>query len=187
MDFDINKVEIQGRVVRTLDLKKTTKEGKSWGYLHISTSYGWKDENTGEKKEKTTWHSVKVWGTKAEAAAKYLKKGQQVRIEGHMVSDEAEVNGKKIYYYYPQARTVKYGYEARGIKKEGTIPAEGTMAPAAATGGVDIASIMKQLSALNTMVQGLTGKAPAAPPEPARESVVGTFPDEGIPQASAGM
>jgi single stranded DNA-binding protein len=186
MNFDQNLILLVGRVVRPLEVKKTTKEGKSWGYLHVATTYGWKDKNTGEKKEKVTWHSLKVWGKKAEDAKQYLKKGQQVRIEGHMVSDEAEVDGKKVYYYYPQIDIIKYGYEARGETDKGKLKvAESTSTPA--DGTVDIASIMKQLAALNTMVQGLTGKAPAAPPEPAREAIVPAIPDEGAYQASAGM
>lgn len=183
MNFDQNLVLIVGRVVRPLDLKKTTKEGKSWGYLHVATTYSWKDKDTKEKKEKTTWHSVKVWGIDAENAAKYLKKGQQVRIEGRMVSDESETDGKKTYYYYPQAETVYYGYEARGEKKEGELKANGPIS--AAPAGTDIGSIMKQLAALNEMVQKLT--KPSAPPEPAREAVVPAIPDEGAYQASAGM
>jgi single stranded DNA-binding protein len=186
MNFDQNFIAITGRVVRPLDLKKTTKEGKSWGYLHIATTHSWKDKDTKEKKEKTTWHSVKVWGVCAENAAKYLKKGQQVRIEGRMVSDEAEVDGKKVYYYYPQAENVFYGYEARGDKKEDAKPS----APPKATNNtnVDIAAVMKQLEALNQMVNALKGAAvPAAPPEPEREAVVPSIPDEGTYQASAGM
>jgi len=186
MNFDQNLILIVGRVVRPLSLKKTTKEGKSWGYLHVATTHSWKDKDTKEKKEKTTWHSIKVWGIDADNAAKYLKKGQQVRIEGRMVSDESEVDGKKIYYYYPQAETVYYGYEARGEKKEGELKAEGAMGKS--TEGVDIGAIMKQLNSLTQLVNTLKGAAaPAAPPEPAREAVVPTIPDEGAYQASAGM
>jgi single-strand DNA-binding protein len=186
MNFDINTITVQGRVVRPVEVLKTTKEGKSYAFIHVCTNYDWKDKDTGEKKTRPTWHSIKVWGVDADNAAKYLKKGQQVRLEGYMVSDEAEKDGQTVYYYYPQAKRVVYGYEARGEKKEGVINVAASEGKAAGT--VDIGAVMKQLSELQALVGQLTKTAvPPPPPEPARESIVGAFPDEGAPKAGAGM
>ena len=50
--------------------------------LTIATSESWKDKETGEKKEKTEWHRVVIFGKLADIAGQYLKKGSKVYIEG---------------------------------------------------------------------------------------------------------
>ena len=52
--------------------------------LRLATTEAWKDKATGEKKEATEWHRVVLWRKLAEIAAQYLKKGQQVYIEGQL-------------------------------------------------------------------------------------------------------
>ena len=51
--------------------------------LRIATTSMWKDKS-GEKQEKTEWHSVVLYGREAEVAAEYLKKGRSVYIEGRL-------------------------------------------------------------------------------------------------------
>ncbi|MGK0673849.1 MAG: single-stranded DNA-binding protein [Halothiobacillaceae bacterium] len=51
--------------------------------LRIATSENWTDK-TGEKQERTEWHRVVLFGKLAEIAAEYLRKGQQVYIEGSL-------------------------------------------------------------------------------------------------------
>jgi single-strand DNA-binding protein len=50
----------------------------------MATSEEWKDKNTGEKKEDTSWHRISMFGKLAEIGEKYLKKGMQVYIEGRL-------------------------------------------------------------------------------------------------------
>ncbi|HWK37185.1 single-stranded DNA-binding protein [Sphingomonas sp.] len=51
--------------------------------LRIATSESWKDRNTGERKEKTEWHSVAIFNEGlANVAERYLRKGSKVYIEG---------------------------------------------------------------------------------------------------------
>ena len=52
--------------------------------MSIATSETWKDKDTGEKKEKTEWHRVVIFGKRAELAGKYLQKGSKVYIEGKL-------------------------------------------------------------------------------------------------------
>lgn len=42
--------------------------------------------SNGEKKERTEWHNVIVWGKPAESCGKYLKKGRKVYVEGRIQS-----------------------------------------------------------------------------------------------------
>jgi single-strand DNA-binding protein len=52
--------------------------------LRLATSESWKDKTTGDQQERTEWHSVALFGRLAEIAAEYLRKGQQVYIEGRL-------------------------------------------------------------------------------------------------------
>ncbi|WP_459203380.1 single-stranded DNA-binding protein, partial [Pseudomonas fragariae (ex Marin et al. 2024)] len=48
--------------------------------LSLATSEQWTDKQSGEKKEKTEWHRVSMFGKVAEIAGEYLRKGSQVYI-----------------------------------------------------------------------------------------------------------
>ena len=53
--------------------------------LRIATSETWKDKGTGERKEKTEWHSVVIFNENlAKVAEQYLKKGSKVYVEGQL-------------------------------------------------------------------------------------------------------
>jgi single-strand DNA-binding protein len=52
--------------------------------MTVATNESWKDKQTGEKKERTEWHKVAMFGRLAEIAAEYLRKGSQVYIEGKL-------------------------------------------------------------------------------------------------------
>jgi single-strand DNA-binding protein len=53
--------------------------------LRIATSESWKDKATGERKEKTEWHSVAIFNEGlANVAERYLKKGSKVYLEGQL-------------------------------------------------------------------------------------------------------
>ena len=50
--------------------------------LNVAVSESWTDQQTNEKREKTTWYRVAVWGNQASACNTYLKKGSQVMVTG---------------------------------------------------------------------------------------------------------
>ncbi len=50
--------------------------------LNVAVSERWSDRQSGEKREKTTWFRVAVFGAQAETCAKYLAKGRQVMVIG---------------------------------------------------------------------------------------------------------
>lgn len=64
-------------------------------YFPMATTESWKDKN-GTKQEKTSWHNIYVFGKLAEIAEKYLRKGQQVYIEGKIRYEDYEKNGVKM-------------------------------------------------------------------------------------------
>jgi len=78
----VNKVILIGNLGRDPETRYTTG-GDAVTNLRIATSEQWKDKS-GEKQEKTEWHTVVLFGRQAEVAGEYLKKGRSVYIEGRL-------------------------------------------------------------------------------------------------------
>ena len=82
MAGSVNKVIIVGNLGRDPESRSFQNGGKVVN-LRIATSETWKDKNSGERKEKTEWHSVAIFNEGlANVAEKYLRKGSKVYIEG---------------------------------------------------------------------------------------------------------
>ena len=82
MAGSVNKVIIVGNLGRDPESRSFQNGGKVVN-LRIATSESWKDRNTGERKEKTEWHSVAIFNEGlANVAERYLRKGSKVYIEG---------------------------------------------------------------------------------------------------------
>ena len=65
-----------------------TASGSAVTSIRIATSESWNDKQTGERQERTEWHSVTFFGKLAEIAGEYLKKGRQVYVEGKLQTDK---------------------------------------------------------------------------------------------------
>ncbi len=50
----------------------------------VAVSERWRDRQTGEQQERTTWYRVAVWGAQAESCNTYLQKGRQVMVIGNV-------------------------------------------------------------------------------------------------------
>lgn len=50
--------------------------------LNVAVSESWNDRQSGERREKTTWYRVSVWGQQAETCNQYLSRGRQVMVIG---------------------------------------------------------------------------------------------------------
>lgn len=83
MAGSLNKVELIGNLGADPELRYL-QNGGAVANLNIATSESWKDKTTGEKKEKTEWHRVVIFGKLAEIAGEYLRKGSKVFIEGSL-------------------------------------------------------------------------------------------------------
>ena len=79
----MNKVIIVGNLGQDPEVKYLPNGG-AVTKITLATSEGWKDKQTGEKKETTEWHRVVLFGKLAEVAGEYLRKGSQVYIEGKL-------------------------------------------------------------------------------------------------------
>lgn len=84
MAGSVNKVIIIGNLGRDPEVRTFQNGGKVCN-LRIATSENWKDRNTGERKERTEWHSVAIFNENlARLAEQYLRKGSKVYIEGKL-------------------------------------------------------------------------------------------------------
>ncbi|MEK9645109.1 MAG: single-stranded DNA-binding protein [Alphaproteobacteria bacterium] len=83
----INRVFILGNLGADPELK-TTGGGSSVCEMRIATSESWFDKSSNERKERTNWHRVIVWGKSAENCAKYLRKGSKAFVEGRIQTRE---------------------------------------------------------------------------------------------------
>ena len=82
MAGSVNKVILVGNLGRDPESRSFQNGGKVVE-LRIATSEQWKDRNSGERKERTEWHTVKVFSEGlANVAERYLRKGSKVYIEG---------------------------------------------------------------------------------------------------------
>jgi single-strand DNA-binding protein len=84
MAGSVNKVIIIGNLGRDPEVRSFQNGGKVCN-LRIATSENWKDRNSGERREKTEWHSVAIFTEGlVRIAEQYLKKGSKVYIEGKL-------------------------------------------------------------------------------------------------------
>ena len=84
MAGSVNKVIIVGNLGRDPEVRSFPNGGKVVN-LRIATSESWKDKTSGERKERTEWHSVAIFNEGlAKIAEQYLKKGSTVYIEGQL-------------------------------------------------------------------------------------------------------
>jgi single-strand DNA-binding protein len=79
----LNKVQLIGNLGQ--DPKITaTKDGGEIASFSLATTESWKDKTTGEKKDKTEWHNVVVFGSVVSVVKNYVKKGSKLYIEGSL-------------------------------------------------------------------------------------------------------
>ena len=84
MAGSVNKVILVGNLGREVEVRSFQNGGKVCN-LRIATSETWKDKQTGERKERTEWHSVAIMSDPlVRIAEQYLRKGSKVYIEGQL-------------------------------------------------------------------------------------------------------
>lgn len=104
----INKVILIGNLGKDPETRYM-QDGKAVTNFTIATSEEWKDKNSGEKKEKTEWHSIVAWGKLGEICGEYLSKGKMVYIEGKLQTRYWEDDdGKKFQKTEINAMSVQF-------------------------------------------------------------------------------
>jgi len=84
MSGSVNRVFLIGNLGNDPEIRRT-QDGKPIANLRIATSETWRDKSTGERKEKTEWHTVVIFSEPiCKVAEQYLRKGSKVYIEGSL-------------------------------------------------------------------------------------------------------
>lgn len=117
--------------------------------LRLATNESWVDKNK-EPQERTEWHTVVIWGARAEGLARVLSKGAGVLVEGTLRTSSYEKEGQKRYRTEVHAREVCF---------TGRRGPPGGAAPAAAAAAVGDDVALKMPARVN----GFGAKKPADP------------------------
>ncbi|HZP19512.1 MAG TPA: single-stranded DNA-binding protein [Bauldia sp.] len=84
MAGSVNKVILVGNLGRDPEVRRLNN-GSTVVNLRVATSESWRDKTTGERQERTEWHSVVIYNENlGKIAEQYLKKGSKVYIEGQL-------------------------------------------------------------------------------------------------------
>ncbi|MEY8882594.1 single-stranded DNA-binding protein [Donghicola sp. XS_ASV15] len=84
MAGSVNKVILVGNLGRDPEVRSFQNGGKV-ANLRIATSETWRDRNSGERRERTEWHTVAIFSEPlVKLAEQYLRKGSKVYIEGQL-------------------------------------------------------------------------------------------------------
>ncbi len=125
----VNKVIIVSNLGRDPELRYTPS-GVAVTNLNIATNENWTDKS-GEKKERTEWHRIVVWGKQAEVLSQLLSKGKQVYVEGSLQTRSwDDKSGNKRYTTEVRANRVLM----LGRPEGGARPADATPGPEAEAG-----------------------------------------------------
>ena len=82
----VNRVQLIGNLGRDPEVR-TTQSGGRVVTLSIATTESWKDERSGERRERTEWHRVVIFNEGlGKIAERYLEKGAKVYLEGKLTT-----------------------------------------------------------------------------------------------------
>lgn len=98
MAGSVNKVILVGRIGADPEIRRT-QDGRPIANLRMATSESWRDKNSGEKKEKTEWHSIVIFSEGlCKVVENYVKKGSSIYIEGALATRKwQDQNGNDRY------------------------------------------------------------------------------------------
>ena len=97
MSDGLNRVLLLGNLGGEPELR-FTQAGQAVLSLRLATNESWFDKEANERKERTEWHTVVVWGKRGEALAKILRKGSSIFVEGSIrTSQYDDKEGVKRY------------------------------------------------------------------------------------------
>lgn len=117
MAGSVNKVILVGNLGKDPEVR-TLENGVKKVSFPLATSETYKDKDTGERKTDTEWHNIVIWRGLADVAEKYLRKGQQIYLEGKIKSrqyKDKEGNTR----YITEVVTENFVMMSRGAESNG--------------------------------------------------------------------
>lgn len=92
----INKVILIGNLGADPETR-FTQAGAPVTNFRVATSEQWTDKQSGQRQERTEWHSIVCFGKLAEISGEYLRKGSKVYVEGSLRTSSWESDGQTRY------------------------------------------------------------------------------------------
>ena len=134
MSDGLNRVFLLGNLGADPELKMTNG-GQAVLKMRIATSETYFDRNK-QKQERTEWHSVTLWGKRAEALSKFLSKGARLLVEGSLrTSSYDDRDGNKRYKTEVNATNVVLCGQSRGGSQRDDAGPSDDGEPEPSTGG----------------------------------------------------
>lgn len=113
----MNRAILIGRIGRDAETRSFDS-----GAVKISFSLATSERRRnkdGETVENTEWHTVEMWGERAQKLAQFLTKGKQVMVEGAIRYSQIEENGVKRYFTAINASNVEF---LSSVQQQGETP-----------------------------------------------------------------
>ena len=104
--FKVNRVVLAGNLTREIELKYTGSQ-KAYAKFSVAVNRSVK-QSDGSYKDVADFIPVTVWGKNAENCERYLKKGDNVLVEGRISTRSYEANGEKKFVVEVVAETVQF-------------------------------------------------------------------------------
>jgi single-strand DNA-binding protein len=135
----VNKVILVGNLGKDPEVRHL-ESGVMVANFPVATTETYRDRNTGERRQVTEWHNVVLWRGLAEISEKYLKKGNQVYIEGKL----------RTRSWQDQEGNTRYTTEviADNMTMLGGRPAEGSASPMSTVTAEEPASASGNITAI---------------------------------------
>ncbi len=112
--MNLNRALLIGNLTRDPEAK-SLPSGTKVTTFGLATNRVWRDKSSGERKEETQFHNIVVFGAQAETVAQYLKKGQNVLVEGRIQTRSWDApDGSKRYRTEIVAERVQFGPKSSG-------------------------------------------------------------------------
>lgn len=112
----LNKCMLLGNLGADPELRMTNG-GSAVLKMRLATAESYLDKNK-QRQERTEWHSVVIWGKRAEALGKFLSKGDRLFIEGSIRTSSYDKDGEKRYRTEIVAHNVILSGGKRGERSE---------------------------------------------------------------------
>lgn len=112
----LNKVMLIGHLGADPEIRRT-QDGRPIANLRLATSDTWRDKNTGERRERTEWHSVAIFQEGlVRVAEQYLKKGSKIYLEGKLQTRKWQDQSGQDRY---STEVVLQGYDGTMVMLDG--------------------------------------------------------------------
>ena len=109
--MSVNQIIIMGHLGGDPELSYTDA-GTAKCTFSVATSRQWKDKDSGEKQEETTWHNCLAWGKRGEIIKQYFEKGSMIHIMGEQQHRTYEKDGEKK--FWSQINVQNFSFCGRG-------------------------------------------------------------------------